>query len=99
MWNSSQPDKTHPISLVTEPIKDRDMANRINNPCKPRRRTVSYALMQRFSELLICGRCFSHQVRKPVRQLFSSHHKPLALCHDCSRKLRAEHKAQVVRLN
>jgi hypothetical protein len=78
------------------------MDSRVNNSGKAdklRRSKVSYALLERFSDLLICGRCFSHKVCKPVRQVFSSHHRPLALCHECSRAIRSEHRAQVVRLN
>jgi hypothetical protein len=60
---------------------------------------VSYALMGRFTELLICSRCFSHEVRRPVRQVMSSHHQPLALCHACGRKVLAQHKARVLKFN
>ncbi len=63
------------------------------------RNKVSYALMARFTELLLCSRCFSQQVRQPVRQLMSSHHRPLALCHECSREVLAQHKARVLRFN
>ena len=75
------------------------MVSRVNKPGKPGRRKVSYTLLEHFSDLLICGRCFSQQVRKPVRQLLSSHHKPLALCHDCSREVLAEHRARVISFN
>jgi hypothetical protein len=63
------------------------------------RSKVSYALMARFTELLICSRCFSQRVQRPVRQLISSHHRPLALCHECSREVLAQHKARVLKFN
>ncbi len=75
------------------------MASNLKRPSRPGMDRVSYALMGRFSELLICGRCFSHNVRKPVRQLMSSHHRPLGLCHECSREVLADHKARILKLN
>ncbi len=60
---------------------------------------VSYELLGYFTELLICSRCFSHKVQRPIRQLISSHHQPLALCHACSRKVLAQHKARVLKFN
>ena len=63
------------------------------------RNKVSYALMTRFTELLICSRCFSQRVQRPVRQLMSSHHRPLTMCHECSREVLAQHKARVLKFN
>lgn len=73
------------------------MVSKVRRPVQ--RSTVSYELLEHFSELLICGRCFRNNVRKPVRQLISQHHRPLALCHECSYELLADHKARVLKLN
>jgi len=75
------------------------MASKMKRPMRPGTDRVSYALMARFSELLICGRCFSRNVRTPVRQLLSCHHKPMALCHACSTELHAGHQARILNLN
>ena len=75
------------------------MANNVKRPVRPAMGRISYALMARFSESLICGRCFRRNVRKPVRQVFSSRHKPLPICHDCSSELFADQKASVLRFN
>ncbi|MDP7041564.1 MAG: hypothetical protein QGF91_02825 [Gammaproteobacteria bacterium] len=60
---------------------------------------VSYKLLDRFTDLLICSRCFRRHVRQPVRQLLSTRHRPLALCNECSCKASAEHEARVTRLD
>ena len=76
------------------------MASKSGNRCRnAARRKVSYALMAKFSELLICGRCFSQNVRKPVRQVMSVHHRPLPLCHECSHEVRADKRAKILRFN
>jgi len=59
---------------------------------------VNYSLLDRFTELLICSRCFKRHVRQPVRQLLSTRHRPLALCNECSCKASVEHEARVVSL-
>jgi hypothetical protein len=75
------------------------MASNFKRPVRSGSDRVSYELLARFSELLICGRCFSRNVLKPVPQVLSSRHKPLAICHECSRKLQADHQARVLQLN
>ena len=60
---------------------------------------VSYTLLDRFTDLLICSRCFKRHVRQPVRQLLSTRHRPLALCNACSCKASAEYEARVIHLN
>jgi hypothetical protein len=74
------------------------MAAKINRPGRAASK-VSYALMGCFTELLICSRCFGHKVTRPVRQVMSNHHQPLTMCHACSRKVLAEHKARVLKFN
>lgn len=73
------------------------MVAKVKSPTS--RKKVSYELLERFSELLICGRCFRKHVRKPVRQLMSSHHRPVALCHDCSNEVLADRNARILRMN
>jgi hypothetical protein len=60
---------------------------------------VSYALLAGFSDLLICSRCLKQNIRKPVRQLMSVHHRPLALCHECSHEVHNDHQAAVLKFN
>jgi hypothetical protein len=62
---------------------------------KPTRK-VDYSLLERFTELLICSRCFRKHMRQPVRQLVSGRHRPLALCHECASKAHADHRAPVL---
>jgi hypothetical protein len=76
------------------------MARKVNKPGRPaRRRNVSYALLERFSELLICARCFRNNHRNPVRQILSRHHRPLPLCHKCSHEVLGDRNAEVLHLN
>jgi hypothetical protein len=98
MWNSSRRAWVLRGSLGFRDTEGQFMSSKAKNPCRnAAHRKVSYALMSRFSELLICARCFRQNVRKPVRQLMSVHHRPLALCHDCSHEVRAEYRARVLR--
>lgn len=60
---------------------------------------VSYRLLDRFTDLLICSRCFRRHVRQPVRQLLSTRHRPIALCNDCACKASVEHEARVIQLD
>jgi hypothetical protein len=60
---------------------------------------VSYALLDRFTDLLICSRCFRRHVRQPVRQLLSTRHRPIALCNECACKASAEYEARVISLD
>jgi len=57
---------------------------------------VDYSLLERFTELLICSRCFRKHQRQPVRQLVSGRHRPLALCQECAGKEHADHRAPVL---
>jgi len=61
------------------------------------RAEVDYSLLERFTELLICARCFRKHVRQPVRQLVSGRHRPLALCHVCASRAAADERAPVLR--
>ncbi len=58
-------------------------------------RKVDYSLLHRFTELIICSRCFKKQIRQPVRQLLSGRHRPLAMCHECASKARPDYRASV----
>lgn len=75
------------------------MVSKVRRSVRVGTKRVSYALMERFSEQLICGRCFRQNVRKPVRQVLSSHHRPLPLCRDCSNEVFADHRARVLKFN
>lgn len=57
---------------------------------------VSYTLLQRVSNLLICSRCFRRNVHQPLVQVFSRHHRPLPLCPACSGRLSSGHTARVI---
>ena len=59
---------------------------------------VDYSMLDRFTELLICSRCFGKHVRQPIRQLVSNRHRPLALCQDCASKAMADVRAPVLRI-
>jgi hypothetical protein len=59
---------------------------------------VDYSLLERFTDLLICSRCFKRKVHHPVRQLLSSHHRPLPLCHECAGTDTEMKRAPVVRI-
>lgn len=69
------------------------MATQKRPACK-----VDYSMLDRFTELLICSRCFSKHVHQPIRQLVSTRHRPLALCQACASKQRVTARAQVLRL-
>lgn len=58
-------------------------------------RKVDYSLLHRFTELILCSRCFKRQIRQPVRQLLSGRHRPLAMCHDCASQAHADYRAPV----
>jgi len=60
--------------------------------------TVDYSMLDRFTELLICSRCFSKHIRQPVRQLVSNRHRPLALCQECASRQMINGPAQVLRI-
>ena len=75
------------------------MATRTEEKAKANAKAkVDYSFLERFTELLICSRCFQKKLRQPIRQLVSRHHRPLVLCHDCAREEYAEHRAPVFRL-
>lgn len=60
--------------------------------------TIDYSMLDRFTELLICSRCFCKHIRQPVRQLVSNRHRPLALCQECASKQMVNGPAQVLRM-
>ncbi len=57
---------------------------------------VSYKLIDRVTDLLICSRCFRRNVRKPIRAVISSRHKPMPVCDECSGRIKPGHVAKVV---
>lgn len=57
---------------------------------------VSYRLMERITDLLICSRCFRRNVRKPVTTLLSTRQRPMPVCAECSGKIKPGHSAKVV---
>jgi len=61
-------------------------------------RKVDYSLLERFTELLICSRCFRKHMRQPVRQLVSGRHRPIALCQECASKELSDYRAPVLRI-
>jgi superfamily II helicase len=60
--------------------------------------TVDYSMLDRFTELLICSRCFSKHIRQPIRQLVSTRHRPLALCQECASEQMVSGRAPVLRI-
>jgi DNA-directed RNA polymerase subunit RPC12/RpoP len=69
------------------------MATRKKAKCK-----VDYSMLDRFTELLICSRCYSKHVHQPIRQLVSTRHRPLALCQECASKQMVNVRAPVLRI-
>lgn len=69
------------------------MATRKKTKCK-----VDYSMLDRFTELLICSRCYSKHVHQPIRQLVSNRHRPLALCQECASKQMVNARAPVLRI-
>ena len=57
---------------------------------------VSYSLMDRIADFLICSRCFRSKRRQPIRRPLSQRHRPLALCRKCSAELNGEHQADLI---
>jgi len=64
--------------------------------CADHESIVSYELMDRVTDLLICSRCFRRNVRKPIRTVVSRRHKPMPVCPECSGKIKPGHVAKVV---
>jgi len=60
---------------------------------------VSYTLMDRVTDLLICSRCFRRNVRKKVTTHFSSRGRPMPTCDECSGKIQPGHSAKVVSIS
>jgi DNA-directed RNA polymerase subunit RPC12/RpoP len=69
------------------------MATRKKAKCK-----VDYSMLDRFTELLICSRCYGKHVHQPIRQLVSTRHRPLALCQECASKQMLNVRAPVLRI-
>jgi hypothetical protein len=45
---------------------------------------IEFGLLERLSQLLLCGRCLRHGRKTPVRQVISHRHRPRSLCTACS---------------
>jgi hypothetical protein len=59
---------------------------------------VSYKLMERVTDLLICSRCFRRNVRRKIILHLSSRKRPMPMCDECSGRIKPGHTAQIVRL-
>ncbi len=66
--------------------------------CAEKEAKVSYALMDRVTELLICSRCFRRSVRKSVRTLISTRRPPMPVCDECSGRIKPGHTAKVIKI-
>jgi len=64
--------------------------------CTEHEHKVSYKLMERVTDLLICSRCFRRNVRKPITAMLSPGQKPVPICAECSGRLKPGHIAKVV---
>ncbi len=64
--------------------------------CAEKGAKISYTLMERVTDLLICSRCFRRNVRMPVRMLLSNRRRPMPVCDECSGRIKPGHKAKVV---
>jgi superfamily II helicase len=62
------------------------------------RNQVSYGLLDRIADFLICSRCFRNNRVQPIRRPLSQRHQPVALCRKCSAELNHEHEADLVML-
>lgn len=60
---------------------------------------VTYRLLERVTNLLICSRCFRRNVRRPVKMVLSRQHKPMPVCAECSGESRASGPAKVLQLD
>jgi hypothetical protein len=47
------------------------------------RSKIDFSLMERFTDRLLCGRCYRKGRRTPVPQLVSHRHGLLTLCAEC----------------
>jgi ribosomal protein L40E len=59
---------------------------------------VSYGLLDRIADFLICSRCFRNNRVQPIRRPLSQRHQPVALCRKCSAELNHDHEADLVTL-
>jgi hypothetical protein len=59
---------------------------------------VSYGLLDRIADFLICSRCFRNNRVQPIRRPLSRRHQPVALCRQCSAELNSAHDAELVML-
>ena len=66
------------------------MARRKTRDC------VSYSLMDRIADFLICSRCFRARKRQPISRPLSQRHAPVALCRKCSAERNADHQADLI---
>jgi hypothetical protein len=51
------------------------------------RANVDFGLLDRLSQLLLCGRCLRKGLKTPVTQVISHRHRPRTLCRDCRREV------------
>ena len=49
---------------------------------------IDFGLMERFTDRLLCGRCFRRGRRTPVPQIVSHRHRLRTLCPECSAEAR-----------
>ena len=47
---------------------------------------VDYGLLRRWSNQILCSRCFKRGQRTPVAQIISARHRLLSLCGSCGDK-------------
>jgi hypothetical protein len=64
--------------------------------CVKQRENISYELMNRVTDLLICSRCFRRNVCKSIKTLLSHQHRPTPICAECSGEIKPGHVAKVI---
>lgn len=45
---------------------------------------ISFSLLDRLTDDLLCTRCLRLGVRRRITQVVSCHHRPLTLCRECA---------------
>jgi hypothetical protein len=50
---------------------------------------VTYGLLRRFSDQLLCSRCLRRGVKSRVAQIISERHRPQSLCAACREESRS----------
>lgn len=74
---------------MVRPMQNRNKSGKSGN-------YVSYSLMERLADFLICSRCFRQNRHQPIRRPLSQYHQPVALCRKCSAELNGAHQADLV---